>query len=117
MPQEIEVRYLIPALRKELTKILMTDFDYSQKEVALVLGLTESAVSQYLAAKRATELKFTSIEKEEIKKTAKKIVLNKKNCNEYLYELTVKLRASQNICKLHKKQDKSLPAACKVCCE
>ena len=117
MPQEVEVWYLIPALRKELTKIFIADFSLSQKEVADILGVTESAVSQYLKAKRASELKFTSIEKEEIKKMAKKIMADKKNCNEYLYELTTKLRASPNLCKLHKKQDKSLPAACKICCE
>ncbi|MEN9626176.1 MAG: hypothetical protein RL557_504 [archaeon] len=117
MPQEIEVWYLIPALRKELAKIFIKDFNLSQKQVADLLELTESAVSQYLAEKRANEFKFNKQEHEEIKKTAAKILKDKKNSNAYVYQLTIKFRGSENICKIHKKQDKSLPIACKICCE
>lgn len=117
MPQEIEVWYLIPALRKELAKILIREFHCSQKEVSDILGITESAVSQYIKAKRATELKFNKDELRDIQKTARKIVLDKKNCYDHLYKLTVKLRGTENMCKFHKKQDKSLPINCRICCE
>ena len=117
MPQEIEVWYLIPAIRKALAKILIKDFDLSQKQVAVILEITESAVSQYLKEKRANELKFSESEKEEIKRTAKKIIADKKNCNKYVYDLTMKFRGSNNLCKIHKKQDKSLSSTCKICCQ
>jgi predicted transcriptional regulator len=117
MPQEIEVWYLIPALRKELAKILIKEFSLSQKKIADILGLTESAVSQYLKAKRANELKFSKTEQQEIKKIAKKIIADPKHCNSYVYQLTMKFRGTHNICRIHKKQDKSLPINCKICCE
>lgn len=117
MPQEIEVWYLIPALRKELAKIFIKDFNLSQRNVAELLQITESAVSQYVTAKRANEFRFNKQEHETIKKTAKKMLADRKNSNAYLYQLTIKFRGSENICKIHKKQDKSLPVACKICCE
>ena len=117
MPQEIEVWYLIPAIRKELTLVLIKDFHCSQKDVADILGVTESAVSQYIKAKRANELQFSKQELDEIKRTADIIIKNKKNAYDALYKLTIKLRGTENLCKFHKKRDKSLPINCKICCE
>lgn len=117
MPQEIEVWYLIPALRKQLAKALISDFKQSQKQVSQILGITESAVSQYLNEKRAYELKFNKHEIKEIRKTAEKIISDKENCNKHLYRLTVQLRGADAICAFHKKQDKSLPENCHICME
>ena len=57
MPQEIEVRYILPALRKELAIELSKDM--KQKEVANILNITQSALSQYHKEKRGkTDLKI-----------------------------------------------------------
>ncbi len=117
MPQEIEIWYIIPALRRELAKSMIANFKLTQKEVSQILGITESAVSQYLKAKRANELKFSEKELEEIRKTTKKIILDKDNCNKYVYELTTRFRGTDNICKLHRKYDKTLSCDCKICVE
>ena len=115
MPQEIEVWYLIPALRKELAKILISDFDMSQRKVSQALGITESAVSQYLKSKRGSEMKFAKDEMNEIKEAAKKIV-EKGNANEELYKLCIVFRGSENLCNFHKKQDCSIAKNCDLCC-
>ncbi|MBS3080194.1 hypothetical protein J4221_01875 [Candidatus Pacearchaeota archaeon] len=117
MPQEIEVWYLIPALRREIAKIFISDFRFSQKQVAEILGITESAISQYLKDKRAHELKFNEKEMAEIRKTAKRIINDKENCNKYVYKLTMLLRGTDAVCALHKKQDKSLSENCHICME
>lgn len=117
MPQEIEVWYLIPSLRRELAKIIIDDFNLTQKQTAEILGITESAISQYIKEKRAHELKFNGKEMAEIRKTAKKIITDKENCNKYLYKLTMQLRGTNAICALHKKQDKSLSENCHICME
>ena len=62
LPQELEIWYLIPALRRELTKIFISDFKLSQKKISEILGITESAVSQYQNSKRAQDLKFAKKE-------------------------------------------------------
>ncbi|MBD3408169.1 MAG: hypothetical protein GF411_18755 [Candidatus Lokiarchaeota archaeon] len=46
MPQELEVWYVLPALRREIA-MLMIEKGRPQKNIAKMLGVTEAAVSQY----------------------------------------------------------------------
>lgn len=117
LPQEVEVWYLIPAIRRELTKILIKDHGLTQKKVSDILGLTESAVSQYIKSKRANTLQFNSDEMEKIKEYADKIMKDKENIKKYLFDLSIKLRGSDSLCKLHKKHDSSIDEHCKICIE
>jgi predicted transcriptional regulator len=65
MPQEVEVWYVLPAIRRELAKIMKTktvprvgedgkkkDHKVTQKEIAKMLGVTEPAITQYLLKKK-----------------------------------------------------------------
>jgi len=65
MPQEVEVWYVLPALRRELAKIMKTktvprvgedgktkEHKITQKEIARMLGVTEPAITQYLLKKK-----------------------------------------------------------------
>ncbi|MFW9769538.1 MAG: transcriptional regulator [Candidatus Thorarchaeota archaeon] len=65
MPQEVEVWYVIPAIRRELAKVMKTkvvkradedgemkDHKITQKEIARMLGVTEPAITQYLLRKK-----------------------------------------------------------------
>ncbi|MBS3142813.1 hypothetical protein J4464_05505 [Candidatus Woesearchaeota archaeon] len=115
MPQEIEVWYVIPAIRKELAKVFVHDFQLSQKQTAKVLGITEAAISQYLNQKRASELQFTASDMEDVRKTADKIMRNKEHAMQHIYELCVKMRGSKCVCELHRKHEKDLPAECSIC--
>lgn len=114
LPQEIEVWYLIPALRKEIAKILISDFGMNQKQVSQTLKITESAVSQYLKSKRGSELRFSEKDIEEIRKAAVNIV-ETGDTNEELYRLSVKFRGSNAICNFHKKTDSSVSKDCDLC--
>jgi|SRR3989344_2170993 len=115
MPQELEVWYLLPSLRKEIAKTLVNEYELSQKKVAEIFGMTESAVSQYLKSKRANELKFSNQELAEIKKYADKIFENKKDYHKYLFELSKRMRGTKSLCELHKKRDSSLRKNCSLC--
>ena len=106
MPQEIEVWYLIPALRRELTKIFIKSYRLNQKKSAKLLGITESAISQYLKSKRGGEIKFSKKEMKLIEKSAKNII-EKNNAMKEIYELCILFRASKVICNLHKSNDKN----------
>ena len=74
-PQEIEVWYILPAIRREIAKHLI-DSGLKQKEVALKLGVTEAAVSQYMKDKRANEIVFDVTIKKAIERAAKRLVVN-----------------------------------------
>ena len=65
MPQEVEVWYVLPAIRRELAKVMKTksvsrvgedgkkkDRKVTQKEIAKMLGVTEPAITQYLLKKK-----------------------------------------------------------------
>ena len=79
LPQEIEVWYIIPAIRRELTQELL-NLGLNQKQIAERLDVTPSAVSQYIKNKRASKIKFDDKIKKEIKQAAKKIAENKSCC-------------------------------------
>jgi predicted transcriptional regulator len=115
MPQELDVWYLLPAIRKELVLGFIKDYKLSQREAADIIGVTESAVSQYLKSKRASELKFSEGAKEEIKKAAGKIIKDRKNLAKYVYALSMKLRNMKCLCKVHRAHDKSVACDCNLC--
>ncbi len=115
MPQEIEVWYLIPALRKELAKIFVEENGLSQKKAASILGITDAAISQYLSSKRGSEVKFSKDEIAKIKKTAKEIIKNEGDVMKKIYQLSVSLRGSKAICGIHMSQDKGVEKGCDIC--
>ena len=53
LPQEIELWYVIPSLRKALVTVLKKK-GMKQKDIAPLLGISEPAVSQYMKDKRAS---------------------------------------------------------------
>lgn len=114
MPQELEVWYLLPSLRKSLAKIFIIDYKLSQKRASELLGVTEAAISQYVKSKRGREIKFLKEENEDIKKTADKIIKNPEDMAVYVYQLSKKLMGSKSMCEIHKKYD-SVPFNCKMC--
>jgi len=114
MPQEIEVWYIIPALRRELAKC-MIGLGLAQKQIAEKMGLTEAAVSQYLSSKRAKDVIFSNAILDEIKKSADRIIENKKNIVSEMVRLTNLTSVKHVMCDLHKKHDVNLPSGCDVC--
>src|SRR3989344_1606313 len=117
MPQEIEVRYILPAIRRELSRIFIHEHKLNQKEAAKILGLTEAAVSQYKHSKRAKEVVFSNEIISEIKKSAEK-VLAEKNSKQRLiaemYRISTLANVKQILCDLHRSQSKEL-SNCNIC--
>lgn len=117
MPQEIEVWYIIPALRRELTKYMIESLNLTQKKVAEVIGITESAVSQYINSKRAKEVVFSNAVLNAVGESAKKIADDKRKLIPEMMNLTRLTEVKQVMCDIHKKQDIVLPEDCDSCFE
>lgn len=115
LPQEMDVWYVFPALRKQLAQIFVQEHNLKQKDAAALLGLTNSAVSQYLKDKRGQELSFTDSEKQLIRDYAAKIVANPTEILKYMTILAAKLKESGSVCALHKSLDATVPANCDIC--
>jgi predicted transcriptional regulator len=71
LPQEVEVWYIIPAVRKELAKLLTNKYGLSYEKAGKILGISKAAVSQYISDKRANKVKLTPETKKEAEKSAK----------------------------------------------
>jgi uncharacterized protein len=116
MPQEIEVWYIIPALRREVAKSLI-EIGLSQKQTAEKMDITEAAVSQYLSSKRAKDVIFSNAILEEVRKSAKIIFEDNSRLVPEMLRLSNLTGVKQVMCDLHKKNDISLPGSCNICFE
>jgi hypothetical protein len=52
IPCELIVWYVLPTIRREIAKELVTNYHMTQAEVAKRFGVTDAAISQYLKKKR-----------------------------------------------------------------
>lgn len=111
-PQEVEVLYVLPAIRRELA-LEMKKKGLEQKKIAGILCVTEAAVSQYVRSKRACKVCFDKKSLEAIKAAASKIKDSKSMISETqkLLQLMRKLKIT---CKVHKYLV-VLPANCRLC--
>ena len=117
MPQDIEVRNILPAIRRELARIFIEEYKFSQKETARTLGLTEAAISQYQHSKRAKEVVFSDAIVKEIQKSAAKIIAEKNSRQRLIaemYRISNLTTVRQILCDIHRAQSKDLES-CNVC--
>ncbi|MFH2019840.1 MAG: hypothetical protein ABIJ34_00345 [archaeon] len=87
-PQEVEVWFVLPALRREFV-ISMKKMGQKQNEIASLLGITEASVSQYLKGKRGNDVAFAENLIEHIHDSCKELIHKKTN---FAIELQKSLR-------------------------
>lgn len=118
MPQEIEVRYILPAIRKELARVFVREKNLSQKQTAKLLDVTDAAISQYLSDKRGNEVVFTEGIISEIRISADRIISDKSKTNLIgeIYRISNLTNVRQILCDIHRSQSKELEN-CNVCFE
>jgi len=107
LPQEIEVWYIIPKLRKELALLFVNEYKYSYEKAGDILGISKAAVSQYLSNKRANKIKLSAEMMKEIKISAKNIHDKKTNGLmeiERLINEMKKTKCSCDVCKQYNKE-------------
>lgn len=112
LPQEIEVWYIIPAIRKELAKLLTKDHELSYEKTGNILGISKAAVSQYLSNKRANKVKLNSITKKEIKKSAKIISEDHKKGMIEMQRILKFMKENHCSCNVCKKYNKDILGYC-----
>lgn len=115
LPEEIEVWYILPAIRRALALEIKAQ-GISQKQIAKLLGVTEAAVSQYLSKKRAVDVKFDRKTLGQIKDSAKKVSKSKDE-RMLLTEIRLIMKTAMKqkiICKVHGKIS-HVPKNCNVC--
>lgn len=112
LPQEIEVWYIIPAIRKELSRILTTKYKMTFEKVGGILGVSKAAVSQYLKKKRACLVKFPIKIKKEIEKSADVIVKDEKKAVREIVRILSLLKKTKCSCEVCRKYNKGILKQC-----
>ncbi len=116
VPCELIIWNILPAIRREFARILVEDFNLTQRETAKKLGVTESAVSQYLKFKRGKEVKFDKRMINEIGKAIKDVTESEKDSLliEKTCSICALIRNYGILCKLHRADNAKL-GDCDVC--
>lgn len=128
MPQEVEVWYVLPAIRRELTRT-MIDKGIPQKQIAQMLGVTEPAVTQYKLNKskrsRGDQVDIPEKIIPEIRKSAEVIIEAWENRDEgkYVYEIMTReinrlievLRDAGTLCDVHREYCEHVAGDCSAC--
>ena len=114
MPQEIEVWYIIPAIRREISNI-MHEKGIKQTEIAKMLGVTKAAVSQYISSRRASELEFNTEIKDEIRISVQQILDKKSSAFSEIQRICKLIVDTNQICSISKKINKKTPPNCADC--
>ena len=96
-PQEVEVWYLIPSVKKEFVRALI-ESNLKQNEIAKILGLTDAAVSQYMHNKRAANMELPKEVALEIEISAKKLLSKETQFNQELQRIMRIIHEKQYIC-------------------
>lgn len=118
-PCEIIVSKVLPTIRSELAREMVKKHELSQRQVAKKLGITESAVSQYLSKKRGHNIVLNNSIKKMIRNLAAKKVKQDSDNLDTIKEICMIcsfMRESKEICKLHRKIE-DIPEHCKICLE
>lgn len=105
-PQEVEVWYIIPSIRRELA-LELVKIGMNQKQAAEALGVTTAAISQYKSEKRGSSKKFNEKINREIHESAIKIKAKKSTVFHEIMKISRMVKDQGILCKIHKEMGNS----------
>ena len=98
-PQEIEVFYIIPSLKRQLSMYMKLN-GLKQSEVADLLQIDKATVSQYISKKRGSTVEFDEDTLNEIAKSAK-IIKDQVSLVTEIQRLLNVSKKNKTLCKVH----------------
>jgi predicted transcriptional regulator len=113
LPQEIEVWYIIPAIRKELSRLFVKKYGLTLEKAGSILGISKAAVSQYLSNKRANKLKLNAGIKKELVKSSKIIMEDNKKAIREIQRVLKIMKEKKCECEVCEKYNPEIKGMCK----
>lgn len=115
-PCELIVWYVIPTIRAELAKEMIR-LGLSQKDVSERLGITQSAVSQYVKDKRGRGIPVNRQVRKAIKTLAREISDGTagKDVIPGICAVCAIVKQSGSLCDLHRQEDEGVLEGCAIC--
>jgi hypothetical protein len=116
LPQEIQVRYIIPALRKAFADSLVNDYGLTQARAADILDVTPAAISQYFTKKRAASLDLPNVVRDDVRAACDRILDDETSLLHELHRLTTTTDVKELMCTIHRDKG-SVTDDCRICFE
>ncbi|MCK5560412.1 MAG: ArsR family transcriptional regulator [Thermoplasmata archaeon] len=118
-PCELIVSKILPSIRAAIVKQLIEDHNMKQTQISTILGISQSAVSQYYTSARAADESALALFPEIVKyakDVAGKIANGKISKDQILLcEPCQRIREDDKFCDFHKEFDQFMK--CKICQE
>lgn len=100
-PQEIEVWYVLPAIRKQLALELIKQ-GLTQSQVSKLLDCSRASINQYTKQQRGHEILNQKI-KSEVENSSSLIIKNKSTVFQEIMRVNQLVKNTGLLCQLHKK--------------
>jgi predicted transcriptional regulator len=122
LPCEVAVKSVVPAIRSAIARELTQSYGLKQKDVAQLLGITQTAVSKYTTRNRGVVLQVEEVSETQL--VLRETIESLANGDMDRYELVVKLcriceiiRKKGLMCSLCKLSDPNIDnKKCIICC-
>lgn len=117
IPCEIVVWYVLPMIRREVSKELVYTHGMTQAEVARRFGVTDAAISQYLKKKRGGNALTDDCPlypqfQEEVRVSAARIAENKSDFSSEMCRLCCVVKKTGLLAQIYKDQTGMAPPKC-----
>jgi predicted transcriptional regulator len=115
LPQEIEVWYIIPAIRREFARVFIKK-GLTMEKAGNILGVTKAAISQYLSKKRAKAVKIPPTVSKEIEKSASILIKDNKKAVKEMLRILSLMKKHKCECAICKKFNPGISKQCNCDC-
>jgi len=117
-PCEIMTDYVLPAVRAQIARELIEKHEFTQASAAEKLGLTQSAMSRYLAMNRGSRTELSDETIHTLETIAEDLATRDSPSTLTIQEICgicLNMRKSGDFCKLHRDLDNGIPDSCDIC--
>jgi len=113
LPQEIEVWYVIPAIRRNISLCLIKDYKISYEKIGKLLGISKAAISQYARNKRASKIKLHEKATGQIMVSCKRLANGESDAVTEIKKILSYIRDKKLPCEVCGKMDEGILKDCK----
>jgi len=116
-------RYVVPAIKQRIVKILYFEYGYNQLKISELLGISQSSISKYVSRRKKLDIDLGSIQFAEsrirgIINEIEKKSLEGESLELAISKLAVELLRGGYLCGYHSLVDEGLKTGtCKICSE
>ncbi|MEO3993527.1 MAG: hypothetical protein QN229_04435 [Desulfurococcaceae archaeon TW002] len=114
-------RYVVPAIKRRIIKILYFEYGYNQLLISKLLGISQSSVSKYVSRQKKLSIDLSNIQFAEARIRDLINEIEKKNLSSESLELAisklaVELLRGKHLCEYHSLIEKGIKKnSCEIC--